>query len=234
MLVVEDDDCDVEALTLGLTQEGFRVERAVDGVEAIERFEVLRPDVVLLDAILPRLSGLEVCRQLRTRSHVPIILAGRRDSEIDTVVGLELGADDYVTKPYRLHELAARMRAVMRRMTFAALNTAPLRVDDLVLQPAEHTLTLGGEPLYIPLKEFQLLHVLLLDAGKVVSREALLSRVWGDDYGHATNTLDVHIMRLRDRIEVDSASPTRILTIRGLGYKYSTRNDLIKAPGVGA
>jgi two-component system response regulator RegX3 len=223
VLVVEDEISFVEALTIGLKREGFRVEVATDGFEALERFAVVRPDLVLLDVMLPQLSGIDVCRQLRKKSSVPIIMVTAKGSEIDTVVGLEVGADDYVTKPYRMRELVARMRAVMRRTPEAgseAPSDAAILVGDVVLDPEEHIVTLCGEPLALPLKEFELLHVLIANAGRVMTRDTLINRVWGTDYVGDTKTLDVHVKRLRSKIEPDPAHPSRIVTIRGLGYKY--------------
>jgi two-component system response regulator RegX3 len=224
VLVVEDEVSFVEALTLGLGREGFRVEVAGDGFEALERFDAVRPDLVLLDVMLPRVSGIDVCRQLRKRSAVPIIMVTAKGAEIDTVVGLEVGADDYITKPYRLRELVARMRAVLRRSAGdqdRELSPAAIAVGDVVLDPEEHTVTVAGEPAALPLKEFELLHLLLANAGRVISRDTLIDRVWGTDYVGDTKTLDVHVKRLRAKVEPDPANPTRIVTIRGLGYKYT-------------
>lgn len=224
VFVVEDEDSFVEALTLGLTREGFRVEVARDGREALDRFDVVRPDVVLLDVMLPRVSGIDVCRQLRKRSHVPIIMVTAKSSEIDTVVGLEVGADDYVSKPYRMRELVARMHAVMRRRAVEAVGvespSAGVTVGTVSLDPDEHLVTVDGRDMTLPLKEFELLHVLLVNAGRVLTREMLIDRVWGNDYVGDTKTLDVHIKRLRGKVESDPGQPERIVTIRGLGYKY--------------
>ena len=213
----------VEALMIGLKREGFNVEVATDGVQALERFEAVKPDVLLLDVMLPRISGIDVCRQIRKVSQVPIIMVSAKGGEIDTVVGLEVGADDYVTKPYRIRELVARIRAVLRRAPVDGagdLGPGGLAVGDVVLDPDEHTVALAGEPLALPLKEFELLRVLLANAGRVLPREMIIDRVWGSDYVGDTKTLDVHIKRLRSKIEPDPAVPTRIVTIRGLGYKY--------------
>ncbi len=223
MLVVEDEMSFVEALMIGLKREGFNVEVATDGVQALERFEAVKPDVLLLDVMLPRISGIDVCRQIRKVSQVPIIMVSAKGGEIDTVVGLEVGADDYVTKPYRIRELVARIRAVLRRAPgdgAGDLGPGGLAVGDVVLDPDEHTVALAGEPLALPLKEFELLRVLLANAGRVLPREMIIDRVWGSDYVGDTKTLDVHIKRLRSKIEPDPAVPTRIVTIRGLGYKY--------------
>jgi len=225
VLVVEDEASYVEALIIGLTREGFRVEVAVDGVEALARFDIVQPDVVLLDVMLPKISGIDVCRQLRKRSQVPIIMVTAKGAEIDTVVGLEVGADDYVTTPYRMRELVARMRAVMRRQGVVGaegpvLSEGTISVGDVSLDPEEHRVLIDGVEVQMPLKEFELLHLLLANAGRVLSRDVLIDRVWGSDYVGDTKTLDVHVKRLRGKLEVDSANPLRIVTIRGLGYKY--------------
>ena len=224
VLVVEDEASFVEALTIGLRREGFDVVIAVDGAEALDRFDEVAPDLVLLDVMLPKISGIDVCRQLRKRTQVPIIMVTAKGAEIDTVVGLEVGADDYVTKPYRLRELVARMRAVLRR-TDAAGSASDLGPDSLVvgpvtLDPQEHRASVDGAEISLPLKEFELLHLLLANAGRVLPRETLIDRVWGSDYVGDTKTLDVHVKRLRSKIESDPARPVRIVTIRGLGYKY--------------
>ena len=225
VLVVEDESSFVEALRIGLAREGFRVEVATDGVQALDIFDVVQPDLVLLDVMLPRLSGIDVCRQLRKRSQVPIIMVTAKSAEIDTVVGLEVGADDYITKPYRMRELVARMRAVLRRRGAPGdgageLSAGALAVGDLTLDPDEHRVQLAGQALALPLKEFELLHLMMANAGRVLTREVLIDRVWGSDYVGDTKTLDVHVKRLRAKIEADPASPKRITTIRGLGYKF--------------
>ena len=230
VLVVEDEPSFVEALTIGLSREGFRVVAVTDGFEAVQCFDEVRPDIVLLDVMLPRLSGIDVCRQLRKRSHVPIIMVTAKGAEIDTVVGLEVGADDYITKPYRIREVVARMRAVLRRAptdSAAApiLSPGALAVGDVVLDPDEHRVTIDGEDVALPLKEFELLHLLLANAGRVLPRETLIDRVWGSDYVGDTKTLDVHIKRLRAKVEPDPANPTRIITYRGLGYKFDRTKD---------
>jgi two-component system response regulator RegX3 len=224
VLVVEDEDSFVEALTVGLKREGFRVQVARDGAEALDIFDAVRPDLVLLDVMLPKVSGIDVCRELRRRSSVPIIMVTAKGSEIDTVVGLEVGADDYVTKPYRLRELVARMRAVLRRRAGEAapheLNGDALEVGDVALDPERHEVVIRGDAVSLPLKEFELLEILLANAGRVLPRDTLIDRVWGTDYVGDTKTLDVHVKRLRAKVELDPSSPTRIVTIRGLGYKY--------------
>jgi two-component system response regulator RegX3 len=227
ILVVEDEASFVDALTVGLAREGFRVQVARDGAEALDLFDVVKPDLVLLDVMLPKVSGIDVCRELRRRSTVPIIMVTAKGSEIDTVVGLEVGADDYVSKPYRLRELVARMRAVLRRVPGEALpldeaSGEVLEVGDVALDPGRHEVVVRGEQVSLPLKEFELLHLLLENAGRVLPREVLIDRVWGHDYVGDTKTLDVHVKRLRAKLEDDPSSPTRITTIRGLGYKYET------------
>ena len=222
VLVVEDEESFVEALVVGLKREGFLVKVARDGAEALATFDAVRPDVVLLDVMLPKVSGVDVCRDLRTRSRVPIIMVTAKGSEIDTVVGLEVGADDYVTKPYRLRELVARMRAVLRRAPSPEddLDGEVLEVGDLRLDPDRHEVELRGAPVALPLKEFELLELLMANAGRVLTREVLIDRVWGPHYVGDTKTLDVHVKRLRSRIEDDPSQPRRITTIRGLGYKF--------------
>lgn len=221
VLIVEDEESFVDALTVGLKREGFLVTVARDGVEALEQFENVHPDLVLLDVWLPRMSGIDVCRELRTRSRVPIIMVTAKTGEIDTVVGLEVGADDYVTKPYRLRELVARMRAVLRRSPSPEPSGGGdvLEVGDLRLDPERHEVHLHGSLVPLPLKEFELLDLLMANAGRVLTRETLIDRVWGPHYVGDTKTLDVHVKRLRSKIEDDPSQPQRITTIRGLGYK---------------
>ena len=226
VLLVEDEDSFVEALTVGLAAEGFRVEVARDGVEALEQFDAIDPDVVLLDLMLPKLSGLDVCRELRQRSEVPIVVVTAKSAEVDVVVVLEMGADDYVTKPYRLREVVARIRAVLRRRGGEAGRPAPdddrvHQVGEVRLDSDRHEVAVSGEPLDLPLKEFELLRLLLANPGHVMTRSLLIDRVWGHDYVGDTKTLDVHIKRLRAKLEPDPANPTRILTVRGVGYKYA-------------
>ena len=227
VLVVEDEDSFIDALTIGLAREGFRVQIARDGAQALELFDAVRPDIVLLDVMLPKMSGIDVCRAIRARSKVPIIMVTAKASEIDTVVGLEVGADDYVSKPYRMRELVARMRAVLRRSPDLAPIADPtgdevLEVGDVTLDPSRHEVVIRGDDVSLPLKEFELLHILLENAGRVLSRDVLIDRVWGHDYVGDTKTLDVHVKRLRAKVEADPTNPTRIVTIRGLGYKYET------------
>ncbi|HEV2766637.1 MAG TPA: response regulator transcription factor [Acidimicrobiales bacterium] len=230
LLLVEDEESFVDALVVGLQREGFQVRVARDGVEALELFDLVQPDLVLLDVMLPRLSGVDVCRRLRARSSVPIIMVTAKSSEIDTVVGLEIGADDYVTKPYRLRELVARIRAALRRAPADAGvdddgGDDVLQVGDVRLDPERHEVAIRGEDAALPLKEFELLQLLLANAGRVLTRDTLISRVWGHDYVGDTKTLDVHVKRLRAKVEDDPANPRRIVTIRGLGYKYERPRD---------
>ena len=228
IFVVEDEASFVDALQIGLSREGFHVEIATDGIEAIERFAAVDPDLVLLDVMLPRASGIDVCRHIRQISTVPIIMVTAKSSEIDTVVALEVGADDYVTKPYRLRELVARIRAQLRRSSMdtteeierPTLPSSEIRVGPVALDPDEHRVLVDEREVPMPLKEFEVLHLLLANAGRVLTRETLIDRVWGTDYVGDTKTLDVHIKRLRSKIEADPSAPTRIVTIRGLGYKY--------------
>jgi two-component system response regulator RegX3 len=224
VLLVEDEDSFIDALSVGLKREGFRVTVARDGAEALQVFESTQPDLVLLDVMLPKVSGIDVCREIRTRSKVPIIMVTAKGAEIDTVVGLEVGADDYVTKPYRLRELVARMRAVLRRTPPDGLGESvsaeAIEIGDVRIDPERHEVVIRGESVSLPLKEFELLALLLENAGRVLTRDTLIYRVWGADYVGDTKTLDVHIKRLRSKVEADPSNPSRIVTIRGLGYKY--------------
>ena len=274
VLVVEDEESFVDALTVNLEREGFSVTAARDGVEALERFALDQPDLVLLDVMLPRLSGIDVCRAIRANSTVPIIMVTAKSTELDTVVGLEVGADDYVAKPYRVHELVSRMRAVLRRAPSGSTNLAPppsagkspslratpertttaaaeqvigsrdasadggasgdgqqaqtarpdeiLRVGGVVLDLGRHECLVREQEIKLPLKEFELLEMLLSNPGRVVTRDTLIDRVWGMDYVGDTKTLDVHIKRLRSRIEQDPSKPVLITTIRGLGYRFES------------
>ncbi len=225
VLLVEDEEAFIEALTVGLAREGFVVATARDGAEALERFDEVAPDLVLLDVMLPTVSGIDVCRELRRRTDVPIIMVTAKAAEIDTVVGLEVGADDYVTKPYRLRELVARMRAVLRRRGTGAEQSLGghevLRLDGIEVDADSHEVRVHGELVDLPLKEFELLTLLMENAGRVLQRSTLIDRVWGSDYVGDTKTLDVHVKRLRSKIEDDPSTPARIVTIRGLGYKYA-------------
>jgi len=221
VLVVEDEESFSDPLSYLLKAEGFEVAVAQTGPEALVEYDRSGADIVLLDLMLPGLSGTEVCRQLRQRGSVPVIMLTARDSEIDKVVGLELGADDYVTKPYSTRELLARMRAVLRRGSEpeeaqpAALEAGPVRMD-----VDRHVVTVAGGHVQMPLKEFELLELLLRNAGRVLTRGQLIDRVWGADYVGDTKTLDVHVKRLRAKIEPDPGVPVHLVTVRGLGYKF--------------
>ena len=229
VLIVEDEESFLEALRVGLAREGFAIDVARDGAEALERFDAGNPDIVLLDVMLPRLSGVDVCREIRTKSDIPIIMVTAKGEEIDAVVGLEVGADDYVTKPYRFRELVARMRSVLRRSAEEAKAGSPdersdepsaIEIHGIRIDPGRHEVVVRGESVSMPLKEFDLLWALASHAGRVLTRDQLIDDVWGHDYVGDTKTLDVHIKRLRNKIEVDPSSPTAITTIRGLGYKF--------------
>ena len=222
VLIVEDEISFSDALAYLLKKESYEVEVAVNGAEAIERFQTFNPDLILLDLMIPEVSGTEVCRVIRSTSQVPIIMLTAKDSEIDKVVGLELGADDYVTKPYSSRELLARMKAVMRRNSgdSAALEEgALLTAGSVRMDLDKHQVTVNSVAVTFPLKEFELLEFLMRNSGRVLTRSQLIDRVWGDDYFGDTKTLDVHIKRLRAKIEEDPANPKIIHTIRGLGYK---------------
>jgi two-component system response regulator RegX3 len=224
IMVVEDEEAFIEALVVGLQREGFGVEVARDGAEALSNFDAIDPDIVLLDVMLPKVSGTDVCREIRKKSQVPIIMVSAKGTEIDTVVGLEVGADDYIVKPYRIRELVARVRAALRRSGPIAAGDAGsgggISVGDVTIDPERHVVTVRGAVTKLPLKEFELLYVLMANAGRVMTRDTLIDRVWGSDYFGDTKTLDVHIKRLRSKIEVDPGNPAAILTIRGLGYKF--------------
>ncbi|MDQ3602199.1 MAG: response regulator transcription factor [Actinomycetota bacterium] len=226
VLIVEDEESFADPLAFLLRKEGFTTAVAITGQQALEEFDRNGADIVLLDLMLPGMSGTDVCRQLRTRSAVPVIMVTARDGEIDKVVGLELGADDYVTKPYSARELIARIRAVLRRGGDdaeaalggpAVLAAGPVRMD-----VERHTVTVAGEEIPLPLKEFDLLEYLLRNVGRVLTRGQLIDRVWGADYVGDTKTLDVHVKRLRAKIEPDPSAPQHLLTVRGLGYKYDS------------
>ena len=277
ILVVEDERSFVEALTVGLEREGFGVAIASDGLEALARFDELQPDLVLLDWMLPKLSGVDVCRAIRLKSRTPVIMVTAKTSEIDTVVGLEVGADDYVTKPFRLREVVARIRAVLRRTeggvagpsvgdgaqesaslaspvsvlavdqlgpgiraaktggpvvagvvdggavvdSGALVEVGVVEVGDVRVDESSHEVWVRGELVALPRKEFDLLLLLLVNAGRVLTRNLLIEKIWGYDYVGDTKTLDVHVKRLRSKVETNPGSPTRLLTVRGFGYKYA-------------
>jgi|SRR4051794_3637873 len=221
VLVVEDEESFSDALSYMLRREGYEVEIAETGPDALTAFDRSGADLVLLDLMLPGLSGTEVCRELRNRSKVPIIMVTARDTEVDKVVGLELGADDYVTKPFSSRELIARVRAVLRRgqepeeLITATVEAGPVRMD-----VERHVVSVSGSQVSMPLKEFDLLELLLRNAGRVLTRGQLIDRVWGSDYVGDTKTLDVHVKRLRAKIEPDPGNPKHLVTVRGLGYKF--------------
>jgi two-component system response regulator RegX3 len=223
VLVVEDEESFSDALSYMLRREGYEAVVAGNGIDALAEFDRGGADIVLLDLMLPGLSGTEVCRTLRAKSAVPIIMLTAKDTEIDKVVGLELGADDYVTKPYSARELLARIRAVLRRGSEtdlppdATLGAGPVRMD-----VERHTVAVDGQTISLPLKEFDLLELLLRNAGRVLTRGQLIDRVWGSDYVGDTKTLDVHVKRLRAKIEPDPATPKWLVTVRGLGYKFES------------
>ncbi|HVB90595.1 MAG TPA: response regulator transcription factor [Acidimicrobiales bacterium] len=236
VLLAEDEESFIDALVIGLNNEGFRVTVARDGVEAVRLFDESDPDIVLLDLMLPKMSGVDVCRNIRSRSQVPIIMVTAKGTEIDTVVALEVGADDYVTKPYRLRELVARMRAVLRRAPggFDSANRSEsldvgsegiwesnqVRVDF-----DQRRVFVRGEEVHLRRKEFELLRLLVENSGRVLTRDVLIDRVWGTDYIGDTKTLDVHIKRLRSRIEADPSVPVLITTVRGVGYRFASLSD---------
>jgi two-component system response regulator RegX3 len=254
VLLAEDDESFIDALVIGLAREGFDVTVATDGTEALRLFAEVEPDLVLLDVMLPRLSGIDVCRSIRAHSTVPIIMVTAKGTEIDTVVGLEVGADDYVTKPYRLRELVARMRAVLRRTpgdgeaegadTDAMGDTtgsdgparprSPERRPDpgsvleaggIQVDVDRHLVFIRGDEVHLRRKEFELLSLLMENAGRLLTRDVLIDRIWGSDYFGDTKTLDVHIKRLRTHIEEDPSSPKLITTIRGVGYRFDAKRD---------
>tara|TARA_B100001564_G_scaffold358583_1_gene377648 strand:+ start:569 stop:1261 length:693 start_codon:yes stop_codon:yes gene_type:complete len=224
-LVVEDEKSFVEALKVGLDREGFDVKVAEDGLTALELFRTFKPDLILLDVMLPKISGLDVCKEIRTESKVPIIMVTAKGEEIDTVVGLEVGADDYITKPYRLREVVARMRSLLRRSnwsdeTEAVSEGRVLTAGDVRVDTDKYQIEVRNKIVDFPLKEFELLLILLENVGRVLTRDVLIDRVWGFDYVGDTKTLDVHIKRLRAKVEKDPSKPQSIITVRGVGYKF--------------
>jgi two-component system response regulator RegX3 len=219
VLVVEDEESYSEALSYMLRKEGFEVAIAADGDTALKEFDRNGADIVLLDLMLPGIPGTEVCRQIRTTSSVPVIMVSAKDDEVDKVVGLELGADDYVTKPYSPRELVARIRAVLRRGAEPDLAPATLEAGPVRMDVERHVVTVGGNEQRLPLKEFELLEMFLRNPGRVLTRGQLIDRVWGSDYVGDTKTLDVHVKRLRAKLEPDPSEPKYLVTVRGLGYK---------------
>ncbi|WP_396643367.1 response regulator [Microbacterium sp.] len=224
VLLVEDEPDLAEPLAYLLRREGYEVEIAEDGPAAVTAFEERGCDIVLLDLMLPGMSGTEVCRRIRQTSAVPIVMVTAKDSEVDIVVGLELGADDYVTKPYSARELLARMRAVLRRTAEpdVDLEEHVLTGGRVTLDIDRHSVAVDGAEISMPLKEFELLEVLMRNAGRVLTRGQLIDRVWGSDYFGDTKTLDVHIKRIRSRIEQTPSEPTMLVTVRGLGYRFES------------
>ena len=223
ILVVEDEESFSDPLSYLLTKEGYDVAVAATGPEALTEFDRNGADLVLLDLMLPGLSGVDVCRALRQRSAVPVIMLTAKDSEVDKVVGLEIGADDYVTKPYSGRELLARIKAVLRRLSEpedllpSTIESGPVRMD-----VERHSVQVNGQEISMPLKEFELLEILVRNSGRVMTRGQLIDRIWGEDYVGDTKTLDVHVKRLRAKIEPDPSNPVHITTVRGLGYKFDS------------
>ena len=224
LLVVEDEESFIDALEIGLDREGFKVTIARDGQEALDKFAEGKFDAILLDLMLPKISGLDVCRTIRAKSDIPIIIVSAKSEEVDMVLMLELGADDYVTKPYRLRELVARIRAVLRRRETYTPSDEPsseiMELGPILLDIDSRRCYVSGEEIKLRKKEFALLRNLLENPGRVMTREVLIDRVWGDDYVGDTKTLDVHIKRLRTLIEFDPKNPMHITTIRGVGYRF--------------
>ena len=222
ILIVEDEDSVLDPLELLLGKEGFSIETAKNGREALDKFWKVSPDLVLLDIMLPEVSGTEVCRQIRAKSNVPIIMLTAKDTEVDKVVGLELGADDYIVKPYSKAELVARIKAVLRRGAgeHSTGDVGVITAGPVTIDVDRHAVSIAGESISLPLKEFELLEFLVRNSGRVLTRTQLIDRVWGSDYFGDTKTLDVHVKRLRAKIEKDPANPVYIQTIRGLGYKF--------------
>jgi DNA-binding response OmpR family regulator len=227
ILVVDDEPHILELVKYNLAQEGFEVLTAHDGAQAVARARDSQPDLIILDIMLPYVDGLEVCRQIRRDSAVPIIMLTAKGGELERVVGLEIGADDYVTKPFSPRELVARVRAILRRTAVEASpgQTGPLRGGGLVLDPNTHEVTLDGRLVDLTAKEFELLRLLLSHPNRVFTRDFLLEHIWGYDYYGSTRTVDMHISRLREKIEDDPASPTYIVTVRGVGYKFKAPSD---------
>jgi two-component system response regulator RegX3 len=223
VLVVEDEPNLREPLVYLLEKEGYQVLEAADGNAAIENFQRHSPDLILLDLMLPGISGNEVCRLIRLESQVPIIMITAKDTEIDKVVGLEIGADDYVTKPYSTRELLARMKAVLRRGADAPVSeSGVMKAGPVVMDLDRHTVSVNGEPIQMPLKEFELLELLIENVNRVLTRGQIIDRVWGSNYFGDTKTLDVHVKRVRSKIEEDPSRPRHLITVRGLGYKFET------------
>jgi two-component system response regulator RegX3 len=221
VLVVEDEPNLREPLVYLLQKEGYEVIEAEDGNQAVSTFQKKKPDLILLDLMLPGMSGNEVCRTIRQESQVPIIMITAKDTEIDKVVGLEIGADDYVTKPYSARELLARMKAVLRRGSEVTVaDSGLLKAGPVIMDLDRHTVSVNGEPIQMPLKEFELLELLIENVNRVLTRGQIIDRVWGSNYFGDTKTLDVHVKRVRSKIEEDPSRPRHLITVRGLGYKF--------------
>ncbi len=221
LLLIEDEESFGEALEYQLTREGYQVDRVTDGAEGLDHFKVRGADLVLLDLMLPGMAGEDVCKEIRRTSNVPIIMLTAKDAELDKVLGLELGADDYVTKPFSARELSARIKAVLRRSTVESVSSeGVLEGGGIRLDPERFEVTVRGGPVHLPRKEFELLELLMENAGRVLSRETLIDRIWGADYFGDSRTLDVHIKRLRAKCEESPHEPKHLVTIRGLGYKF--------------
>jgi two-component system response regulator RegX3 len=222
ILVIEDEESFRDALAFMLGREGYTVELAVDGADGIAKFDKSSPDLILLDLMLPGVSGTDVCKHIRSKSVTPIIMLTAKDTEIDKVLGLELGADDYVTKPFSTRELLARIKAVLRRGAPELIETSEgtLEIGNIQLNAERHSVVVGGNPVQMPLKEFELLEFLMRNAGRVLTRGQLMDRIWGSNYVGDGKTLDVHIKRIRSKIEADPANPVFLTTIRGLGYRF--------------
>lgn len=221
ILLIEDEDSIRESVAFLLEKEGFQVRQENDGLKGVKAFESENADLILLDLMLPGLDGLEVCKQIRKSSNVPIIMLTAKDTELDKVLGLELGADDYITKPFSGRELTARVKAILRRVSEPVANPEVSEIGVVKIDPVQHRVTVRGVEIRLPLKEFDLLHYLSQNPGRVLTRNQLIDRIWGSDYFGDTKTLDVHIKRIRAKIEKDPANPEIIETIRGLGYKFS-------------
>ena len=221
VLLIEDEEGFGEALEYQLGREGYDVDRTTDGIAGLERWRTSGADLVLLDLMLPGMPGEDICKEIRRSSNVPIIMLTARDAEIDKVVGLELGADDYVTKPFSTRELVARIKAVLRRTSAEqASSSGVLEGGGIRLDPERFEVTVNAESVHLPRKEFELLELLMENSGRVLTRETLIDRVWGSDYFGDTRTLDVHVKRLRAKCETDPHAPKHLITIRGLGYKF--------------
>jgi two-component system response regulator RegX3 len=229
ILLVEDERSIAEGLKISLEAEGFQVAWAKDGTEALGTWERTRPDLIVLDLMLPGVSGTEVCRTIRARSDVPIIMLTARDTEVDRVVGLEIGADDYLTKPFSTRELIARIRAILRRAPHGGMATSvdelPVEASGVRVDRSRHEVSVDGRTVELPPKEFELLAILVEHSGRVLTRDQLIDEVWGADYVGDTKTLDVHVRRLRSRVEDDPTDPRRIRTVRGVGYRFADRID---------